>query len=136
MQAIEVVTVLFFAIVMAGLIIAFITGFDFNSIYKFVNNIINPQPSYDYVKEVDMYGFAQTASNCWKDCAYGQNDKNCGAVLLKRTTEYPQISPSIVKSFLEKINICPNCNVLLPPGSQELPRVVSIKCEAKALKIE
>jgi len=136
MESVEQVVLLLFAVVAAALLIMFLTGFDFVSLYKAISGFLNPQPGYDYVKEVDMYGFAQTASNCWKDCAYGQNDKNCGAVLLKRTTEYPQISPSIVKSFLEKINICPNCNVLLPPGSQELPRVVSIKCEAKALKIE
>ncbi len=127
---------LLFTVVAAALLIMFLMGFDFLSLYKAINNLLSPQPSFDYVKETDMYGFAQTAFDCWKSCGYGQNDKNCGAVLVKRTAEYPQISPAIAKSFLEKASICPNCNISLPPGPQELPRVISIKCKGRALKIE
>ncbi len=136
METVEVVAALLFTIVVAALIIAFLTGFDFNSVYKYVNNLINPQPSFDYVKEVDMYGFAQTAYDCWQGCDRGLNDKNCGAVLLKATTEYPQISKPETKAFFEKISLCSDCNLSMSDVPVALPHVLSINCRANSLKID
>jgi hypothetical protein len=135
METIEVVFFLLFAVVCASFIVAFLTGFDFESLHDFVTDLFYPEKKPVDLKEVDFYGFAEIAFDCWSSCGFGAEDKNCLSVFLKPTDDYNVLSKEKAESFFEKINLCRDCNILMQ-NEISLPSIIAIKCENNSLKIQ
>ena len=101
MEAVEIIVYLSVAVVIGGMIIAFLVGMDGGSIYGAISNIFNREPEVSF-RSVDEIEFAPVVFNLWKSCNYGLVNETL-VVSLKANNEIT--NETLFDSF-KKHNLC------------------------------
>ncbi|MCD6478841.1 MAG: hypothetical protein J7L44_03055 [Candidatus Diapherotrites archaeon] len=133
MQVIEVVVFFVFAVLVGMLVISFITGFDFAKLQKTIVSIFVPEVEEpkDF-KTVTYYAFLKALADCWRDCAYGAVDLNCGAFFIEAELENygKELDEDALKSYFEKYNVCEDCKIKIANPPLKIPSVAKLRCDA------
>jgi hypothetical protein len=133
MQVIEVVVFFVFAVLVGMLVISFITGFDFAKLQKMITSIFVPEVKEpkDF-KTVTYYAFLKELIDCWRDCAYGAVDLNCGVFFIEAELENygKELDENALKNYFEKFNVCEDCNIKITNPPLKVPSVVKLRCDA------
>jgi len=142
METIEMVGFLFFTIIVAGLITAFVFQFDFNRIGDNVRNMFMPPSNEPSLTKVNFTKFAARLNYCWQECQFGEVYKDCGNVVLLDESfdgnKIGELDEAKLNNFFRKMNYCTDCRILIENQPIVLPKVLNISCNEKgnhALKI-
>jgi len=130
MQTIEVIVFFVFAIAAGMIILGYISRFDFGALQRSVTCIFLPESCKGAgPRTVSYQEFFAEASNCWRSCARGARDMNCGAYYVK-TIEVTgtQFDLNALKAYFKKNNICEDCNVIIKHPPLQLPGIVELRC--------
>ena len=133
MQVIEVIVFFVFAVLVGMLVISFIIGFDFVKLQKTVTGIFIPEHAKQTgFKTVTYYAFFNEAANCWRDCAYGARDLNCGVFFIKAGPKNygKALDENMFQAYFKKFNICEDCNIKISKPPLKIPAVVKLRCDA------
>lgn len=133
MDSVETIVMLVISIVVALLIITFISNFNFVGLSNGITSIISPSRDLNQVDHVDLNQFAGIVSNCWSECAFGAVNQKCTS---QYVTTYglqgnTTLTSTSMESLFEKINICSNCSVTIDNSNYStitLPDLITVEC--------
>lgn len=130
MQTIEVLVFFLFAVIAGMMVLAYIANFDFAALQKSVTCIFLPESCKAPGPETVYYeAFFAKASDCWRSCAYGARDMNCGTYFVKTLeVQGRTFDINALKDYFKKNNICEDCNVQIKNPPLVLPALVGLKC--------
>lgn len=102
METIEIVVYMTIALIIGGMLIGFLTGWDFDRTYRGLKDLLNPSAS--QFDEVSPDQFIEIVKNHWKDCGYGETNKTRTVYVLKENIDILDLS--YIFERLKKYNIC------------------------------
>lgn len=100
METVEVVVFIVIALVIGGLMLGFLTHWDYASSFKAINELFNPQ--YKSFEKTDITGFYSVARDVWLSCGLGEFDKNKTVYI----SEQGFVSKQGLFQTIKKLNLC------------------------------
>ena len=137
MEAVEIIVYLVISIIIGGMILSFLTGWNIRQTYYDIKDAIKGDDTVSY-QEVDKPGFVSMSLKLWESCGYGEIDKSV-AVLVKDPSATGTLDSAYMLEVAKQLNIERSINADTLDFQQSIslaqPQVVRIRCDATAKKL-
>jgi hypothetical protein len=139
MEAVEVTIFIFMAVLIGGLILGFIFGWDFRATFDTIKKALSKEGN-DGFEQVDVDRFVVRTYGLWQDCGFGEINKTVRLYVAGTGN----LNKAVLFDRLKKLNFCDSiqsanngCGVRedVIMTDVELPAVVRIDCSADTKKL-
>ncbi|MCX8190057.1 MAG: hypothetical protein N3F05_02395 [Candidatus Diapherotrites archaeon] len=129
MQAIEVVIFFIFAFSVGMLVLAYIVGIDFTGLQKSITCLFIPDSCKEAIHSIQYQQFFIEISKCWRSCAFGARDVNCGVYNVKTEKVTGEtFDLNALRAYFKKNKVCEDCNILIKNEPLVFPAIVELSC--------